>query len=662
MPPEQQAVSAERLAKVDSARQAWIRQLVDMSRRNNLLYHRDLKIGTLELSDAGAEAMQSLLRSGRNGSDSVRLTELVDGARKTQATAALAEIANRARSNFEERGLDTLFLAMGLATWTSADGGRNTSSPVLLVPIQAAQAGGRSGPWSLRRTGDAKLNDVLVHALRQEHDVTLDSESLPQVLGSDEETFDLQPIFDAIGAQTAKVPGFEIAPRWILGNFAFQKMAIVKDLNELLGALAAHDIVAAIARDQGAEQMARGDRLSVDPKQFDSQPPDEEFLIRDADSSQQQAIAATLRGQNGVISGPPGTGKSQTISNLIAELVARGQTVLFVAEKRAALDVVLNRLKEADLAHLCLDCHGAELSRRHIAEQFRESLIRVREAPMPEAGPLHEKFVERRDRLNAHVRALHTPRQPWGITLYKLYGRLLALPEAATCQSRVPKGALAICDDATLDAACEQMREMATLSDLFLGNSTSAWAGASLTTTEEVRRAMERARRLANERWSDCEKTLILLLTECPVTAPATVENVQHLLAVLSSIEQTLETVQKGIFREDLPGLADALAPAQSFLGAVFANGVQRELQSGPSSSEATLRQWDALGHTGPNARQARSRGARDLAGDGSRRVELSGEAIAVGRRSHSVGRGAGGSRTTARGVPVQVSERDKAC
>ena len=267
MPPVTQAVSPERLARMDAARQAWIYQLVDMSRRNNLLYFRDLQVGTLDLSSSDAESIQSLLQSGRTATDGVRLADLVDRTRTTEATAALAEIAHKAQSNFEERGLNTLFLAMGLATWTSADGGRNTSVPILLVPLAADQGGGRSSPWRLRRAGDVKLNDVLVHALRQEHGIALDAESLcREVLGDEEgEAFDLQPLFSAIGAHTATVPGFAISPRWVVGNFAFQKMAIVKDLNELLAALAAHDIVSAIAGDPGAAQSARGDRVSVDP-------------------------------------------------------------------------------------------------------------------------------------------------------------------------------------------------------------------------------------------------------------------------------------------------------------------------------------------------------------------------------------------------------------
>src|SRR5260370_17101726 len=113
-------ISPERRAKIDAARQTWIRQLVDMSRRNNLLYFRDLKVGTLDLTDAPAEAMQELLQSGKSerGAD---LNDLVASTKRTQAAPSLPEIPARARSNAEERGLETLFLSLGLASWTAAD-------------------------------------------------------------------------------------------------------------------------------------------------------------------------------------------------------------------------------------------------------------------------------------------------------------------------------------------------------------------------------------------------------------------------------------------------------------------------------------------------------------------------------------------------------------
>src|SRR5215471_18370798 len=111
-------ISTERLAKVDAAREQWIRKLVDLSRRNNLLYFRELKVATLDLSAAPAEAMRELLQSGASASDRVRLKTLVSEDRRKQAEAALAEIADRARSNFEEKGLNTLFLEFGLASLT----------------------------------------------------------------------------------------------------------------------------------------------------------------------------------------------------------------------------------------------------------------------------------------------------------------------------------------------------------------------------------------------------------------------------------------------------------------------------------------------------------------------------------------------------------------
>jgi very-short-patch-repair endonuclease len=567
------SIAPERLTKVDAARQAWIRRLVDLSRRNNLLYFRDLKIGTLDLTDAPHDAMQSLLQSGSKTSGGVGLGDLVPFDLRKQAAAALTEIAARARGNFEERGLDTLFLALGLASWAVSDGGREAAAPVLLVPLQVTQTGVRNGQWQLRRAGEVKINEVLVHALREEHGIVVEPDALLlQVLGDDEgEAFDLAPVFKALALRASQVPGFTIAPRWIVGNFAFQKMAIVKDLQRLLEALARHDIVAGIAGDRQAADMARGDRTSVDPATFDREPPDHEFLIRDADSSQQQAIAATLRNQNGVISGPPGTGKSQTIANLIAEMVARRKTVLFVAEKRAALDVVLNRLSEAGLGHLCLDCHGAELTRRHIAEQLQASIERVRDAPAADADALHRRFAERRDRLNTHVRAMHQLRQPSGLSVYALYGRVLRHPSSAISTTRLPRLALNALDERAVESLAETLRALATLAPLVIGTSPSPWACAVLASRDDVRSAIDTARRIAHERWPQWQCAAAALLTECPAKSPTRISEVRKLLEMLIAIEGTLAKGDDGVFRADLDRLAEALAPATSSVRALWA-------------------------------------------------------------------------------------------
>jgi superfamily II DNA or RNA helicase len=104
-------------------------------------------------------------------------------------------------------------------------------------------------------------------------------------------------------------------------------------------------LIAAIASDSNAKSDVNAEQRDPDPKEFALIPPDNEFLVLDADSSQQRAISAVMADQSRVIQGPPGTGKNQTITNLIASLAAKGRCVLFVAEKRAALEAVKRRLR-----------------------------------------------------------------------------------------------------------------------------------------------------------------------------------------------------------------------------------------------------------------------------------------------------------------------------
>ena len=142
----------------------------------------------------------------------------------------------------------------------------------------------------------------------------------------------------------------------------------------------------------------------------------------DADSSQQCAIADVLAGQNAVVHGPPGTGRSQTIANLVASLAATGRRVLFIAEKRAALEVVLRRLREVGLAHLAIDLHGADLSPKKVMQQVADALDKLRNAVLVESEKVHKQLVDRREKLNGHVERLHSKRQPTGLSIYSMCG------------------------------------------------------------------------------------------------------------------------------------------------------------------------------------------------------------------------------------------------
>src|SRR4029434_3123253 len=133
-------------------------------------------------------------------------------------------------------------------------------------------------------------------------------------------------------------------------------------------------LFAAIAGDPAACAQIRRQVGEVSPGQPDRTPPQDEFLVLDADPSQNYVINAAVAGRNLVVQGPPGTGKSQTISNLISTLAARGQSVLFVAEKRAAIDAVVGRLAAAGLADLTLALHVTTATRTRVYDQFRAAI------------------------------------------------------------------------------------------------------------------------------------------------------------------------------------------------------------------------------------------------------------------------------------------------
>ena len=127
-------------------------------------------------------------------------------------------------------------------------------------------------------------------------------------------------------------------------------------------------------------------------------------------------LEAAARGESFVILGPAGTGKTQTIANLIAALVARGRKVLFVAEKRAAIDAVLSRLKGASLGEVVLDIHEGTKDRVRIARELGDAMTEAQKVSDPDVGDLHRRLGDRHWRLTRHSAALHQLHQPWGLT------------------------------------------------------------------------------------------------------------------------------------------------------------------------------------------------------------------------------------------------------
>lgn len=525
------ALSARRQAAVSAAVESWTRRLIDPSRRNNLLYYRDLKSGTLDLTGSARQALHDLLDGRRT-----TLQRLVPADDLTREAAKLRQIGRKALANREERGLETLFVAYGMATWSTGEPGREPAAPVLLYPATVELKARTPDAASLQLSGEPQVNPVLLHALQVECGCSVSADELGA--GASEESGAAQAalLFERLRSTTAAVPGFAIQDRVVLGNFSYQKMAIVQDLQVNQDALAGHDLIAAICGDVQARAALASGRDEVKARDLDRVQPDDEYLAFDSDASQKRVIYSVLSGQSGVVHGPPGTGKSQTIANLIGALAARGMRVLFVAEKRAALDVVRDRLGRAGLGHLVLDLHGADASRREVARQLATAIEDVEATLPPDCEQLHARLVGRRSTLNAHDQRLHSPRPPAGLSVYELLCRLAELPPDVGSRTRWRGAELASLTPATAEQIRDVLIEAGGFVELFLGRAESPWVEAKLSSGVEVQDALDAISALLSDHIPSVAEEAALIGTAIDAPPPTSFEAAQRMPALVNDL------------------------------------------------------------------------------------------------------------------------------
>jgi len=550
---------------VKAAQAQWVSRLIDLTRRNNLLYYRRLQTGTLELSMSAGQT--ALILQG----NPVELRELALREGEFRAGSVL-EIGRKALENLEEKGLNTLYLALGKATWPSDDGGRPPEAPVVLVPITFKSNGRDSSRMTLQQSGPLTVNPVLAHVLKSSFGIQIDGKLLdPEPIGGatngangDSATEpDIPALLDTLRRECDRIPEFEVQDFAVIGNFAFQKLAMVNDLQNRLSELVASDTIAAIAGDSEARRAVGSGGQDVDPRSLDSVAPENEYEVVEADSSQKCAIAGVACGQNAVIHGPPGTGKSQTITNLIATLAAQGKKVLFVAEKRAALEVVLARLRETGLDHLAIDLHGADLSAKKVMEKVAHTLQAVRESPAPDCSAVHNRFTDRRNRLNDHSRRMHKPYPPANQSVFQLQARLLRLPVGSNTQVRWRGAALLELTRQAIDNALDLLKDAAGFESLFLRTDNSPWNGVAFSSGESVQTALGLAETLSSKLWPEWAQLLAQICFQAALTPPTTWEDVEKLKNCVGSVQTTLKMYSAAAFSGDTDALLEQLRRAK---------------------------------------------------------------------------------------------------
>lgn len=428
----------------------WMRNLLDISKRNSLISFKPTpktiqlfgrSLGALEdaLADGKSLAIKDVVSDWRGSTNSASVinvdseSEFVERISEADYKAGqvhtflegpvlakrIKDIYREGKKNLEESGANSLYLALGLLRWidpkdtADADGNMPVRyAPLVLVPIELVR--GSRDQYSMRvREDDPQFNITLVEMLRTQFNLRLDGLN---PLPTDEHGIDLPLVFSTVRRAVMNMPLWDVDEVAFIANFSFSSFVMWNDLRSCFDKLTENKVVKALVEgrytDHTTEDIA-AERLDDDYKVSDIAIPSS------IDSSQLAAVIEASEGASFVLHGPPGTGKSQTITNLIANSLYQGKTVLFVAEKMAALNVVADRLGRIGLGDFCGEIHSNKTQKRVVLDKLQSVLELKHKADTESYVRKTNRIQTIKDELNRQLLAIHKTR-PQGFSLYDM--------------------------------------------------------------------------------------------------------------------------------------------------------------------------------------------------------------------------------------------------
>jgi len=417
------------LARKASKDRNWERRLLDLSLKNNLLAfryaHDCVHLLVTDIRDFlaktdGKTTLTVLPYAGKCDAPSFgvsaplkNLAELISielTSRTVRACStegelneAVSALIRKGRATSEEVGANTLYLALGFLRWKKNDEKEFKYAPIALLPVNVKKT--KTQGVNLELGEDYSVNTTLLEFLKQEFGI--------DIRGLEDEKLTAEEILAVIRAKTAHMKGWEVFDDLYVAQFTFAGYAMWKDVRDNLPAYKENALIASLL--ENTNKFASNKLCGVNE---DDAAPEDILTPLTCDSSQYAAIAESVKGTTFVLHGPPGTGKSQTITNMIANAIYAGKRVLFVAEKQAALQVVKKRLDDIGIGEFCLVLHSGKADKGEIIRSIENALTLKMEYDDGRFSSDAETLKEFRDTLSQPLKALHKKRG-LGVSVYE---------------------------------------------------------------------------------------------------------------------------------------------------------------------------------------------------------------------------------------------------
>ena len=324
--------------------------------------------------------------------------------------SAVKTLFRNARASIEENGANTLYMVMGLLKWyENSKSTKPRYAPLVLIPVDLVRKSVSQG-YSVRiRDEEVQMNITILEKLKQDFGMVIEGlDPLPMK----DELIDLRKVFTIVRQAIMAQKNWDVIENCLIGIFSFTQFVMWNDIRNRSDDLEKNKIV---------KSLMDG-RLSWETQDMEAGEKVEEegvFLPLPADASQLYAIESAGKGESFVLHGPPGTGKSQSITVLIANALAQGKKVLFVAEKMAALEVVQKRLEKIGIGPFCLELHSNKSKKKDVLSQLQRVIEISKYADSDNYTRKAAQLSEIRKKLDRYAEELHDSTK-FGVSLYSL--------------------------------------------------------------------------------------------------------------------------------------------------------------------------------------------------------------------------------------------------